>query len=894
HNSEPPVMIGDLLILAPPDSGERLALDRFTGQERWRVSRRDEPFVIGANEWGVFVAGERVVAIDESDGKSVRWRSASLEICGRPALRDEQLFVPTRAGLVVLDAKTGRIVADQWSPDEAVRAARAPSSANVAVSSSAVFCVSPNVAVRLADPDATNRAADEATARGGASRAHLARAWLSVLNGRHADALAAIQDITADDASAAAKDRLLSLVFMALSHESKDAAERLKWLEQARSLARSPETAARLALLIGRVLEESEQWRAAFEQYSEVLLRDSVPCATESEDAGWLVASDTLAAQRLAALLARPQITERGQFIDALMSAAAPLDLAGLRKIAEVMPPGPRRATLERLVLSRRPPPELSIGLLGAVNDASLDDVARRAALIDLWEVHTALGMYDSARNDADAIKALPVEPVTTTSTGTEAVTAEHEDQVRRIERIERSMRKLAAVREEPFKVELRFRWKLEGGRLLHDAAQPLAFSKPWILIHDQIKRQLVLCATRGGDRLRETHATPIAAPPPEANTPKQDIRAFWQPQDEDYADTPVATIVQEHLAAVAVPGGLVCVGLGPERRGGQRLWDRAIPEWSTLPENIETRVRGCSAGALVMPRPGRLFLARWIDGRIGWQRDLPGLTVSEWNVAGDRVLMLGDDGRLWSIRVDDGGDLKHSGIELGTITDMAVVNDHAVIWTERGMLGLDSEALSVRWIRPGVGVVNRSTVSGTNWVAVQPAGERPWVIVDAATGRDITSGGLEIEGKTLAWAADEKLIYAACELDTPEENARGRRLQSVSAYSRDTGARTWSFRFDGVNAINPTQLLGHPTLIPVLVEPGSSPGNQRGWSGLELQLINKVSGETTSPESIGKDFELRGQMRGHVDILVTVSRILVQCKGVLAAYGSSVSENVP
>lgn len=898
QNSEPPVLIGDLLILAPPDSSDRLALDRFTGQERWRVPRRGEPFVIGANEWGVVVAGNHVVCVDESDGKSVRWRSVALEISGRPALRDERLFVPTRAGVIVLDSKTGRIVADQWSPDEAIRAARAPSAANVVVSESGVFCVSPNFAVRLADPVATRRAADEMIARGAApGRAHLARAWLSVLEGQYPEALASMQEIAPDDVLAAARDRLLGSVFVALSRESTDVTERLKWLEQARSLARSPEAAARLALLVGGVLEETQNWREAFDLYRDVLLRDTVLCAADGNDSGWLVSSDALATESMTGLFSRAPAPQREEMIDSLIASAAKLDVPGLRKVIAVAPAGSSRAALERALLQRRPPPELSIAYLGAVNDPALDDAARRAALIDQWELHTALGMIDAARNDADSVRALPFEATSGAATQPADLSVETaEDQARRVERIERSMRKLAGVREEPFRTELRFRWKIDGGRLLQDAAAPLAFSKPWMLIHDETKSQIVLCAVRGGERLRETHATPSAAPMPEVNGQKQDARPFWQPLDhDDFSTTPTATVVRDHLAAVIVPGGVVCVGLGPERRGGQRLWDRLVSEWTTLPDNVEERVRGCAAGILLMPRPGRLLLLRWNDGRIAWQRDLPGMTIRGWQTVADRVLILGDDGRLMSMRCDNGGDLRHSSTEFGTIIDLAAVSDLPVIWTESAMLGLNADSLTIRWRREIEGIAEHSIVHGTSWMAMQPAPQQPWLIVDAANGKDVTSEGLTISGVSSAWAADANFVYVACDHESEQESARGRRSQSVSAFSIATGATEWSHRFDGVSTINASQILGHPSLIPVLVDPSTTPGNQRGWAGLELQLISKSNGATSPPESIGKDFDLRvQQMRGNVDMLVTPSRIVVQCKGVLAAYGSSATETSP
>lgn len=898
--AEKPLLSGDLLILAPPDSAEFIALDRFTGEERWRALRGDEQFLIGANESALFVAGNQIVALDESDGRTIRWRSVPLEISGRAALRNDRLFVPTRAGMVVLDASTGRVISDQWAPHGESREARSPASGNAVVSGNAVFCVSPNVAVRFADEQATEKVVNDLLAKGGSDgRAYLAQAWLHVMHREYGQALSAIQNISTDDTQAVARDRLLGQVFVALSHETADREERLKLLEQARSLARSPETVAQLAVLIGSVLEEGKQWDAALSHYRDLLLRDAVLCRASSDDPDWWISSDTLAAQRLIALLANPEIDAAQDFVVKVTASVGSLELAAMRKYIAVLPPGPQRMALKRALLQRRPAPELCLNLLDAADDPAAGETDRRAALLDRWEVHTALGLLEEAQVDAALWRDwVAVDSPTTSSSqpgeSQEAQSESADDAARRVQRIERSMRKLETNREPPFMSQVRRRW-VSNATLLLDPAHPLAFDRAWCLAHDTEQDLIVFYSTRNGERLRETPARlSSAAPSSDTPTGKPENRPFWPPQFEiDDVDWDPASVVAvyKHKAAAVIPGGIVCVGLGPERRGGQRLWERAIGEWSTLPADTASRLQTCPDGVVVNPRPGRVMLLRWDDGQIAWQRDLSGTSIRSCEVTRGRVLLLSDDGRISSMRCDTGAGFIRSVLEMGTVIDMAVVDDSVVIWTESAMHGIDPLTLGVLWSAPTTGLEHRHRVFGASLLAYQSATGKPWSVINPQNGQSVIPHDLAIDGEIEAWAADASHIYVASHEAGDATDFNIVRKRTISAYGISTGDAEWTHSFDGITETNVTQLIGNPSLIPILV----SATNGNNMRETNLGFIEKNSGAATKPESISKDVgEIRTPGVRRITMLVSPSRVVVQYNGVLAAYGSSATENVP
>jgi len=116
--NSPPLVCDDLLIVAPVDSDELLAIDRWSGAMRWHARRDGLRYLIGSDGELVFAYGRELAAfpLRSAQGTLVlpRWRLEGPGIAGRPVLAGTNLFVPTNSGLMVLEARTGnRLVVDE-------------------------------------------------------------------------------------------------------------------------------------------------------------------------------------------------------------------------------------------------------------------------------------------------------------------------------------------------------------------------------------------------------------------------------------------------------------------------------------------------------------------------------------------------------------------------------------------------------------------------------------------------------------------------------------------------------------------------------------------------------------------------------------------------------------
>lgn len=107
--SNPPVVAAGLVLLAPTDGSKLYAVDRETGTRRWSAPRKEHRYVIGCDASRVYVNGGRVEALKLSDGSSA-WEFNDAKPVGRAALSGGRIFVPVKAGLVILEAETGKLL----------------------------------------------------------------------------------------------------------------------------------------------------------------------------------------------------------------------------------------------------------------------------------------------------------------------------------------------------------------------------------------------------------------------------------------------------------------------------------------------------------------------------------------------------------------------------------------------------------------------------------------------------------------------------------------------------------------------------------------------------------------------------------------------------------------
>jgi outer membrane protein assembly factor BamB len=132
-SGSPPVLTGGLLLVAPADGRDLLALDAATGALRWAFPSRDgEGFqvprmyrLLGADDDRAYLAGTGVRALDLRTGK-LAWEQSfpggrfQEESGGRGVIADGKLYVPSTRGVYVMDARDGgSILRSDPHPDAA-------------------------------------------------------------------------------------------------------------------------------------------------------------------------------------------------------------------------------------------------------------------------------------------------------------------------------------------------------------------------------------------------------------------------------------------------------------------------------------------------------------------------------------------------------------------------------------------------------------------------------------------------------------------------------------------------------------------------------------------------------------------------------------------------------
>lgn len=251
-----PVMAAsDVILLAPADADGLLCIERATGELRWQAPRDQAAYVLAAGEGMVWTVGETVYALDLNTG-SCLWETHCDIPAGRGARSGNRLYLPTQAGLFVLDARTGELV--QVSP------VNIPAG-NLLAYEDALYVAS---AFEIRKYPDMNRGYDQAILAHQRDRSDLSLAmrlgWLEYLRGRPAEALAVLSHVpqTARLVDEQRYGRLVhlkivSMLDLASAPETKPAAA-LELLEEAQQIAQTTEDAITARLALGEFHERSQ------------------------------------------------------------------------------------------------------------------------------------------------------------------------------------------------------------------------------------------------------------------------------------------------------------------------------------------------------------------------------------------------------------------------------------------------------------------------------------------------------------------------------------------------------------------------------------------------------------------------------------------------------------
>lgn len=107
---EPPVLIGGLLLVAPPDSEMLMALDRATGKLEWTLGQPESAkYILGVDGKRMWLGGEQLYCVNLQDGL-VEWESdaSNFRYTGRGVLSGDRVFIPTVDGLAQFAAQSGK------------------------------------------------------------------------------------------------------------------------------------------------------------------------------------------------------------------------------------------------------------------------------------------------------------------------------------------------------------------------------------------------------------------------------------------------------------------------------------------------------------------------------------------------------------------------------------------------------------------------------------------------------------------------------------------------------------------------------------------------------------------------------------------------------------------
>lgn len=875
---DPPIISGDLLVTAPVDASPPafIAFDRFSGAERWSVPRREYPYLLGASECGVIVAGTRVVSLDPADplGKPPLWRSVPLRLSGRAAVQGDRVYLPTARGIVVLDANDGRVVASQryaqrQNTEGALHVAPPEVAANLVVTPTALVSISAHEVVKYPDPQRARRYWEE---RDAGARGRVALAWLDIFAGQFEAARDGLRDLGQVDASVRlSANAALTQAYLGLARGATDARERMGWLNAAVPLAADGAQAAQLALLLGESLESAGEYEAAYEHYVRLLASPSaaalLPVGKNTEFAAWLRVQQRLS--KLAERLSRLRVAAVADRVLADLSRAERDAIVIARWAAATRDAAVRTRLLTEVLLSDLAPElkDPALRAIDPVGDAYADRVELHLAR---WDVNVSLGRRYAAQRDEAMWDELAREVDV-------PVAARERADILRI-----STRKLAAPETRAFSPTLRRQWKISGAELLLTDTARLIGDWPWMLLADLDERRLSLInGVRHQHAYRETEDGIVRA-----GRGDQELvaRKAASGRRSRARDAWTATMYGS-LAGVPVPGGLVGVGLGPERYAGKRLWQYAIPSWDVLPDSVGQRLVASEGGVCFAPRRDRVVCVSWLDGTVAWSHVLPGVEIERLERVGDWLVVIANDTRVWRLDLRTGA--KPVAIETpGRVRELALVEDLLVCW---GDVRIEARRVvdgSLAWRRPAEPAANVYRIPGRPWLAWRGQQDWQWYVLNAASGDPVFDASIgRFERLTAAHASDQRLFVAGMTEDllTGGEAQRPR----IGCHDLTTGETIWQIELPSEIVVNASQLAAHPTLIPVLLTPGDN-GILLEESAPALQLIGKSDGTYSAPRSLQADYRPQETASCEPFVFAERSRIIVQVAGNLMAYGDA------
>ncbi|MBI5864369.1 MAG: PQQ-binding-like beta-propeller repeat protein [Planctomycetes bacterium] len=904
-----PLIADNLLVVAPMDSNDIFAIDRFSGRERWRMPRRETVGIVGAVDAGLVLVGNGLSCLDLGDpeGRPARWRTVSLDISGRPTINGRRVYAPTRDGVIAVDAVTGKIVADESlaankkteSADDDSMPHRV-SCGNLFASRAALYSITGDRLVRLPDLRQTRETAQrliEADPR--SERGALALAWVEALSGNPAQALERLQTLKGENAQfAEARDRLMSEVFLALARSASEGKDRLSYLRQAAGVAQSPEVAARLSAIIGETLEREGRWADAIAHYGDALLRLDPRQTAEPGDTGLHAAEWLHATRRLAALQAKaPPPVVAAEFA-AMISRfeAAPEGSTALQRLTLATEDRSLRQAIGLALIRLKLAPELLIQYLPE-DDPAWPRADRRALALARWETHVALQMSPAAQDDQARWTAEFARDVTDQAIAKASEDRPQLEADRKLaSRVASEQRKIADIGAVPFTAGRDLchrRWRIEGAELIVDPRNPLRAVRSWLPIRARNEPELQLIESVSNQVVwRKTKdATEPVRSSEEVN---RVLATSAQVGPNEARWTAWPAVFRDSGAVVPAAGGIVCIGTAPGRRVRERAWDLPLPAWSEIPRNVADRMADGPRGVYLAMRDDSVAMVGWADGRIWWRRDLPGMAIERVSCVQDRLIIVTQDQQVLSLDATYGDDPRRLPAEAPTAIHVELVGDFLVTATAEGLVGYDADTLEPKWSQPLHQVGEMRLVEGRSWIAARaPNG---WTLLNAESGAYVFDRPLEGIETFDAIACDGTRLLVAARSHRRENADQPRGDLQVVAFDATSGAQLWKRQTATTVKVNVTQLLGHPDFIPLLLDRPRrvEQANQNEERPPIIEVLSRKDGSVATAFSISDSYRAFSAALCDMMLLVTPARLIVQVEGNIIAFGDPPQRREP
>ena len=680
----PPIATNGLVLLAPTESNEVLAVSAENGSILWQSELEGTSYIVGADGGRLFLGGRMLTARSVSDGSIIWSKPVDGAPTGRTVLSGSMLLTPTWEKFFARRTEDGGMLSEQSIP------AGLPPLGRLVCVKNTMYSVDPNLVRKFPDVE---RAYPEAVADYEAepdNATNVVRlAWMELLKERPSRAHDVVReymdgrsvaDGVANDGAAndgapykdasreLARVRVTSLLAMA-AEAGEQHSQSLRWLDEAESFAESGRDRLRVKMAYADRLRVSGDVIAAYRKLVElgtapasrgVTLRDGLTNYSIRLDLS----------RQLAALETQLSVADRNTLIGEVSARFAALidDLLREENSQQAV------AVLDGLIRLNLLG-ESTIDALFALSDLRMDqqrfeqaeqlvrESIRRAASRET-RVRALMRHYETVAGASEFPGSAHEAALTLLETdfGSSIVPGLDDMTVAQWVELERKRLEELYGPQEPTRVAQRqgfdgsvawapIRSRLGVRRVLGRNTP----NRPWtgtaqtdaVIVFEGKHKEVLgdrLFIINDADIVQCLHAANGALLwETELGFPfESELSPIVELQSASDAGLPVTAAVDGQTAVFRGASGLHAVGL----ISGKRIWSVPYESYKSFPGGYRESIALAAGPGWVVgtPRGGRLSLIRTLDGSTVWERDLRGELVTSIRVTDDRIVTFDPD----------------------------------------------------------------------------------------------------------------------------------------------------------------------------------------------------------------------------------------------------------